>query len=54
MKYYSSDEPAWRFLGEECQSQCLTETWSVESKSEAKYQTTIGKKQILNLFLALA
>ena len=44
MKYYSSDELARGFLGDECQNQCLTETWSVELK----------KKKSLNFFLALA
>ena len=43
MKYYSSDELARGFLGDECQNQCLTETWSVELK-----------KKSLNFFLALA
>ena len=33
--YYSSDEPARGLLGDECQSQCFTETWSVELKTEA-------------------
>ena len=42
MKYYSSDELARGFLGDECQNQCLTETWSVELKKS------------LNFFLALA
>ena len=53
MKYYSSDEPAWGFLGDECQSQCLTETWSVEFKTEASIKRRLEKKS-LNFFLGLS
>ena len=41
MKYYSSDELARGFLGDECQNQCLKFSW-------------IKKKKNLNFFLALA
>ena len=52
MQCYSSDEPAYEFLGDECQSQCLTEMWSVEFKTGASIKRGLEKKS-LNFFLGL-
>ena len=55
MKYHSSDEPAWEFLGDECQNQCLIETWSGELKTKASIKRRLEKKKKrLNFFLGLS
>ena len=43
------------FLGDECRSQCLTETWSVElkKKTEASIKQRLVKKKKIEFFLDL-
>ena len=50
MKYHSSDEPAWEFLGDECQNQCLIETWSGELKTKASIKRRLEKKKKIEFF----
>ena len=41
------------FYGDECQSQCLTETWSVEFKTEACIKWQLEKKSLNFFFLSV-
>ena len=45
---------AWEAWGDECQSQCLTETWSVEFKTEASIKRRLVKKKGWIFFWVLA